>query len=210
MPIINRKIPLLTFIFLAALTGSLPATTLAEEANPVVELGEIVVTGSHIQRKNLVSASPVTSVHADELLYQGTVRVEDMVRTLPQVYSTQNTSQSNGATGTATLNLRNQMRVTWTTPWNLAATVMWRHIGEVDDRNEDGVDLKDIDYFDLSAILEVKDGIQLRTGINNLFDKEPPIAGNGAGPATQGNGNTFPGLYDALGRYWFLAAGLSF
>ena len=112
--------------------------------------------------------------------------------------------------GSPTPDLRNQMRVTWTTPWNLAATVMWRHIGKVDDRNEDGVDLKDIDYFDLSAIWEVKDGIQLRTGINNLFDKAPPIAGNGAGPATRGNGNTFPGLYDALGRYWFFAAGLSF
>ena len=111
MPTIDRKTPIITFAFLAVLAGSIPATILAEEldeaADAVVELEEIVVTGSHIQRKNLVSASPVTSVDADELLYQGTVRVEDMVRTLPQVYSTQNTSQSNGATGTATLNLRN-------------------------------------------------------------------------------------------------------
>lgn len=111
MPTIDRKTPLITFAFLAALAGSMPATILAEEpdeaADAVVELEEIVVTGSHIQRKNRVSASPVTSVDADELLYQGTVRVEDMVRTLPQVYSTQNTSQSNGATGTATLDLRN-------------------------------------------------------------------------------------------------------
>ena len=111
MPTIDRKTPLITFAFLAALAGSMPATILAEgldeAADAVVELEEIVVTGSHIQRKNLVSASPVTSVDADELLYQGTVRVEDMVRTLPQVYSAQNTSQSNGATGTATLDLRN-------------------------------------------------------------------------------------------------------
>ncbi len=87
---------------------------------------------------------------------------------------------------------------------------MWRHIGEVDDLNASEVDLKDIDYFDLSALWDVKDGFQLRAGINNLFDKEPPIAGNGAGPATSGNGNTYPGLYDALGRYGFLAASLSF
>ena len=111
MPTIDRKTPLITFAFLAALAGSMPATILAEgldeAADAVVELEEIVVTGSHIQRKNLVSASPVTSVDADELLYRGTVRVEDMVRTLPQVYSAQNTSQSNGATGTATLDLRN-------------------------------------------------------------------------------------------------------
>ena len=112
--------------------------------------------------------------------------------------------------GSPTPDVRNQMRVTWTTPWNLTATLMWRHIGEVDDLNADEVDLEDIDYFDLSALWDVKDGFQLRAGINNLFDKEPPIAGNGAGPATSGNGNTYPGLYDALGRYGFLAASLSF
>ena len=72
-----------------------------------VEIEEIVVTGSHLHRAHLVSSSPVTEVDAEELLFQGTVRIEDMVRTLPQVYSGQNTSQSNGATGTANLNLRN-------------------------------------------------------------------------------------------------------
>ena len=112
--------------------------------------------------------------------------------------------------GSPTPDVRNRMRVIWATPWNLTATLMWRHLGEVDDRNEDGVDLEDIDYFDLSAIWEVNDSIQLRTGINNLFDREPPIAGNGAGPASSGNGNTYPGLYDALGRYGFLAVSLSF
>ena len=35
---------------------------------------EVVVTGSRIVRANLVSASPVTQVDADEFLYQGTVR----------------------------------------------------------------------------------------------------------------------------------------
>ena len=34
-------------------------------------------------------------------------RVEDTLRILPQVFSTQNAGISNGATGTATLNLRN-------------------------------------------------------------------------------------------------------
>ena len=72
-----------------------------------VEIEEIVVTGSHLHRAHLVSSSPVTEVDAEELLFQGTVRIEDMVRTLPQVYSGQNTSQFNGATGTANLNLRN-------------------------------------------------------------------------------------------------------
>jgi outer membrane cobalamin receptor len=70
-------------------------------------LEEVVVTGSRIQKANLVSASPVVSVSADEIRFQGQVRVEDMMRNLPQVYANQGTGQSNGATGTATLNLRN-------------------------------------------------------------------------------------------------------
>ena len=99
----------LATLFLPAIAAFLaaPGASFAEQGDPAMEIEEIVVTGSRIQRKNLVSASPVTQVDADELLFQGTVRVEDMVRTLPQVYSAQNTSQSNGATGTATLNLRN-------------------------------------------------------------------------------------------------------
>ena len=39
-------------------------------------------------------------------------------------------------------------------------------------------------------------------GINNLFDKDPPITSKyGVG---QGNGNTFPSTYDALGRKLFM------
>ena len=66
-----------------------------------------MVTGSRIQQANLFSSSPVIQVEAEDLSFQGTVRVEDMLRNLPQVFSGQNASQSNGATGTATLNLRN-------------------------------------------------------------------------------------------------------
>ena len=103
---------------LAALAAALalPPALHAEEADESAEveratetrpIEEVVVTGSRIVRANLVSSSPVTQVDADEFLYQGTVRPEDLVRTLPQVWSDQNTGQSNGATGTATINLRN-------------------------------------------------------------------------------------------------------
>ena len=71
------------------------------------QLEEVIVTGSRIQRLNLVSASPVTQVDAEEFKFTGTTRVEDLVKNLPQVYSHQNSTQQNGATGTATLNLRN-------------------------------------------------------------------------------------------------------
>ncbi len=71
------------------------------------QLEEVIVTGSRITRANLVSSSPVTQIDAEDMMFQGTTRVEDLVKELPQVYSQQNSTQQNGATGTATLNLRN-------------------------------------------------------------------------------------------------------
>ena len=105
--------------------------------------------------------------------------------------------------------LRNKLRVIWTTPWNITATLMWRYTSKVHDRNESEIDLRAVSYVDLFAIWELSERIQARAGINNLFDVVPPIAGNGAGPSIQGNGNTFPSMYDALGRYWFIAGALT-
>ncbi len=111
--------------------------------------------------------------------------------------------------GYPTPDVRNKLRLIWTTPWDVTATLMWRYTSRVDDRNQSEIDLKAISYIDLSAIWDLTERVQMRAGINNLFDEAPPIAGNGAGPSINGNGNTFPGMYDALGRYWFLAAALS-
>ena len=111
--------------------------------------------------------------------------------------------------GYPTPDLRNKLRVVWTTPWNVAASAMWRYTSKVDDLNEADIDLKAISYVDLSVFWDVRESTQIRLGVNNVFDEAPPIAGNGAGPSINGNGNTFPGMYDALGRYWFIAASLS-
>lgn len=67
---------------------------------------EVVVTGSRIKRANLTSSSPVTQVDADEFLYMGITRVEDLINDLPQVFASNTSGDSNGATGTATIDLR--------------------------------------------------------------------------------------------------------
>jgi outer membrane receptor protein involved in Fe transport len=66
----------------------------------------IVVTGTRLRSPNLESASPVTVVSAEEFAVTGTTRVEDLINSLPQVFAAQGANISNGATGTATLNLR--------------------------------------------------------------------------------------------------------
>ncbi len=73
----------------------------AEEEN------QILVTGSRLNvNPNLEGANPVVSVTAEQIQGQGTVRIEDFVNQLPQVFAGQAGEVSNGASGTATLNLR--------------------------------------------------------------------------------------------------------
>jgi outer membrane receptor protein involved in Fe transport len=82
----------------AALTGT-PAQAQDEEE-------AIVVTGSRIPQPNLVTTSPVTQVTSEDITTQGVTRIEDMTNQLPQVFAAQSSTVSNGATGTAQVNLR--------------------------------------------------------------------------------------------------------
>ena len=74
--------------------------------NTATDNFEVVVTGSRIKSANLESTSPVTQVTAEDVLTQGVTRVEDLVNQLPQAFAAQNATVANGASGTATVNLR--------------------------------------------------------------------------------------------------------
>ncbi|HEX6660836.1 MAG TPA: TonB-dependent receptor [Sphingomicrobium sp.] len=65
-------------------------------------------------------------------------------------------------------------------------------------------------YFDLSAQARIADKYQFRLGVNNLLDKQPPIVGGEVSNAPFGNGNTFPQVYDALGRFLFAGVTIDF
>ena len=68
---------------------------------------EVVITGSRIPAPpNLTAVSPVTVVNSQEIRLQGTTRTEDLVNSLPQSFGGQGGNLANGASGTATVNLR--------------------------------------------------------------------------------------------------------
>jgi outer membrane receptor protein involved in Fe transport len=122
--------------------------------------------------------------------------------------------------GVPTPEWRHKFRTTWETPWNVDLAVTWRHIDAVDqegtstnpllasnvlnrDRN-----MGQRDYMDLAASWQATKQFTLRGGINNVFDRDPPLSGLvGAG---FGNGNTYPQVYDALGRRVFFNATYKF
>ncbi len=117
-----------------------------------------------------------------------------------------------GATcGTPSPRWRHKLRTTWTTPWDFSLAATWRYFGNVNvDTTSSQALLQDayadvnkklnaVNYIDVSGSYNVTKNVTLRMTINNLLDKDPPIAGSTAG-APFGNGNTYPVVYDALGR----------
>ena len=120
-----------------------------------------------------------------------------------------------GTCGTPLPEWRHKLRATWETPWNVDVAVTWRYIDAVlyertssnpllgGAYNEVDKELKAQNYIDLAGSWNITKQLTLRGGINNLLDKDPPLSSQvGAG---FGNGNTYPQVYDALGRRVFVS-----
>jgi iron complex outermembrane recepter protein len=126
---------------------------------------------------------------------------------------------------------RHVLNVTWSTPWDaLDVNLRWRYFGS--DKSEQlstspflqgspflpNAHIAAYNYFDLTTTFNIYKNVRLELGVNNIFDKDPPLAiggdcstSSGAGNAGANcNGNTFPGVYDALGRYLFVHVSAEF
>ncbi|WP_212758242.1 TonB-dependent receptor domain-containing protein [Usitatibacter palustris] len=111
---------------------------------------------------------------------------------------------------------KHKFRATWAMPWNVDAAITWRYISEVKNEASSSNPLlsaaypevdKQIDersYFDIAATWRINKNYTFTGGINNVFDKDPPIVSSIAAGAPFGNGNTYPNVYDTLGRKIFL------
>jgi len=124
--------------------------------------------------------------------------------------------------GTPLPELRTRLRTTWATPWNVDLSLNWRFFDSVDiEYTSSDPDLNDPasvadwsktldsqNYFDISAVYTYAEKYTFSAGINNVADESPPLSGQvGTG---FGNGNTFPQVYDALGRYVFFSLSAKF
>ncbi len=152
---------------------------------------------------NLALAVNLTRQLATELQFTETSGVIDCV----------------GLVGKVCLRPTPEMKWLQTTTWSYgpaAVQLRWRHIGKL---TQDAIELNGapasdymvpvidaFDYFDLSGSYDLTDSIVLHAGVQNLFDKDPPVVGNDYGGTTENSGNTFPQTYDVLGRSFFVSA----
>jgi hypothetical protein len=127
----------------------------------------------------------------------------------------------NSSCGRPTPKWKHNFTSVWTTPWDLVFVASWRMVGGVDELNPNPAansfgpaDFGAEHYFDLTGeytpqfigIGETK----ITIGVTNLTDNDPPHSGRAGNVATYGNGNTIPGTWDALGRYFFFALSQKF
>ncbi len=89
----------------------------------------------------------------------------------------------------------------------VTVSVLYRYLSPVDDDTGGySVDhIKAYHYFDLSTAFQVKPGFSWSVGVNNIFDKQPPILGD-----NQQQANTYPSTYDPYGRAFFVSTNVKF
>ena len=96
-------------------------------------------------------------------------------------------------------------------PFNLYTA--WRFFGAVSEDQSTQSDLPHIpsySWFDATAGFDATDNLQFRVGVQNMFNIDPPNVGATAGSSGANQGNTFPQVYDPLGRTFFVNVSLKY
>jgi outer membrane receptor protein involved in Fe transport len=105
--------------------------------------------------------------------------------------------------GEPTPEYKHRVTVKWAMD-DVTAQLLWRHVGEVSDDDDDtdhSVEkISGFNYFDASATYHINDNYRVTGGVDNLFNKKPPIIGDNDEQA-----NTWPASYDVYGRTYFVS-----
>ncbi len=91
----------------------------------------------------------------------------------------------------------------------MTVSVLYRYLSSVKD-DDDGTiyaveKIKAYNYFDLTTSFDIKPGFTWSVGVNNIFNKKPPILGD-----NQEQANTYPSTYDPYGRAFFISTNVKF
>jgi len=123
---------------------------------------------------------------------------------------------------------RHNLMVTWHSVPDVDVSLKWRYLSAVGLDNNDpnpnlaGGEYSDDDgplynhfnaripsfsYLDLASEWRINKTFAVRGGINNILDKDPPMISSDIAPG--GAANTY-GIYDAMGRQWFVGVTAKF
>jgi outer membrane receptor protein involved in Fe transport len=194
-----------------AANGSLWLSPAGFVADVDVNAGEVETAGVDLALHYRFDLGPVGTLQTD---FAGTY-VEKFTTT-PFLASSYNCAGLFGPIcGPPLPKWRSNLVLDWATPiHDLDVSLTWRYInavkveytsGQLADTGVDptygDIRLPSFSYFDLSAAYRLSN-VTLRLGVNNIFDKSPPLVGAGEiGNGIFGENNTYPQIYDSLGRF---------
>jgi outer membrane receptor protein involved in Fe transport len=111
---------------------------------------------------------------------------------------------------------RSIFRVSWARE-SLDASLLWRHVGSMDAQTAEAPTLfetfRTVDsqnHFDLNIGYSYKDWGRFSFLVRNIADENPPIFGNNTGSTSFNSGNTFPSLFDTMGRSYSINLKVTF
>ena len=132
------------------------------------------------------------------------------------------TNCGNGPQGGPLPETRWLQRTTWNYD-DFTVSLLWRHLSGITSAlpacqtvGEEGCvfssfkSISSYNYFDLFGSWQFLEQAQVSFGVSNMFEKDPPVVGNEAADTGSNSGNTFPQLYDALGRMYSVGLRVSF
>jgi iron complex outermembrane recepter protein len=127
---------------------------------------------------------------------------------------------SSCANGSVNPTWRHNLRATWETPWHLLLSAQWRFIGyssfdnnstnpllqgaENGAYNAYNARIANYSYLDVITTWHPLTNVEIRVGVNNLLDKDPPLIPSSDISGNSGPANSYP-TYDYLGREVFFA-----
>jgi len=137
------------------------------------------------------------------------------VKTLPTVANLEQAGYYGVDVGTPYSKTKFSQRATWSLG-KYSLGYNWRYIGGTTVQNTttsylaDYTSIKPYHYVDLNGSWQVTKNLKVALTINNAFDVAPPIIGTGIGPSSSNFGNTFPMVYDVIGRRYTFTAQANF
>ena len=208
-------------------TGSLWNSQSGYVTDTTINAGSLHVKGYDIKGAYRQTLGTLGSVNFG---LEGTYSKNRLAQPLPGGPTYDCVGYEGGTCGAPLPKWRHVFNTTWSTPWDaLDLTVRWRYLGSVaSDLSSPNPLLNQgaaptgntriaaYNYIDLETSFAITNIVRLQLGVNNLFDKDPPYIYDSdcpnvtSNPGAPCNGNTYPGSWDAMGRYLFARVSAKF
>ena len=203
----------------SASTGSLNGASIASGGYIVqtnLNVGAALVEGVDVQANYKL---PLNGLGSLVFSLAGTVNLANSTTPYPDAHNYDCAGLFGASCQTVNPRWRHNLRTSWVTPWwNTELFVNWRYLDAVmlDNNSADptlqfseyGVydaynrRIPSYSYFDVGFTWKILKELELRGGVNNVLDKDPPLVASEL--VAGGAANTYE-TYDTLGRQLFIA-----